>query len=73
MCSLLIGAVIGAAAGVNERKKMTNARYYEANKERLKKLNMDKYNENKDVILERKKQRYHAKKQNADSSILLNE
>ena len=40
---------------VNERKKITNARYYEANKERLKKLNMDKYNENKDIILQRKK------------------
>ena len=34
---------------------------------------MDKYNENKDVILERKNQRYHAKKQIVDVSILLNE
>ena len=58
---------------VNERKKMTNARYYEANKERLKKLNMDKYIENKDIILQRKRERYHAKKQTAESSILLNE
>jgi hypothetical protein len=52
---------------------MTNARYYEANKERLKKLNMDKYNENKDIILQRKKERYHAKKQMSEASILLNE
>ena len=58
---------------VNEKKKITNARYYEANKERLKKLNMDKYNENKDIILQRKKERYHAKKQQSDVSILLNE
>ena len=58
---------------VNERKKLTNARYYEANKEKLKKLNIDKYYENKDIILERKKERYHAKKQTVDSSILLNE
>jgi hypothetical protein len=58
---------------VNERKKMTNARYYEANKERLKKLNMDKYNEYKDIILQRKKERYHAKKQTAESLSLLNE
>jgi hypothetical protein len=58
---------------VNDRKKITNARYYEANKERLKKLNMDKYNENKDIILQRKRERYHAKKQTAESSILLNE
>ena len=28
-----------------------------------KKLNMDKYNANKEIILEKKKQRYHAKKQ----------
>ncbi len=27
-----------------------NARYYENNKERLQKLNMDKYYENKDII-----------------------
>ena len=58
---------------VNEKKKVSNARYYEANRERLKKLNMDKYNENKDVILQRKRERYHAKKQTAESSILLNE
>lgn len=59
---------------VNDRKKMTNARYYEANKERLKKLNMDKYNENKDIILQRKKERYHAKKQQqSDASILSTE
>jgi hypothetical protein len=58
---------------VNDKKKITNARYYEANKERLKKLNMDKYNENKDIILQRKKERYHAKKQTVDTSILLNE
>lgn len=58
---------------VNERKKMTNARYYEANKERLKKLNMDKYIENKDIILQRKRERYHAKKKSAESSVLLNE
>ena len=59
---------------VNERKKITNARYYEANKERLKKLNMDKYNENKDIILQRKKERYHAQKQQqTDTSILSTE
>ena len=34
---------------------------------------MDKYNENKDIILQRKKERYHAKKQIIDASILLNE
>ena len=34
---------------------------------------MDKYNENKDIILQRKKERYHAKKQIFDASILLNE
>ena len=34
---------------------------------------MDKYNENKDIILQRKKERYHAKKQQSDVSILLNE
>ena len=58
---------------VNERKKITNARFYESNKEKLKKINMDRCNENKDVILERKKERYHAKKQNVESSILLDE
>ena len=58
---------------VNERKKITNARYYEANKERLKTLNMDKYNENTDIILQRKKERYHAKKQMSEASILSNE
>ena len=58
---------------VNEKKKVSNARYYEANRERLKKLNMDKYNENKDVILQRKRERYQAKKQTVESSILLNE
>ncbi len=52
---------------------MTNARYYEANKEKLKKINMDRYNENKDIILERKKERYHAKKQMSEASIFLNE
>ena len=40
---------------------------------KIKKLNIDKYYENKDIILERKKERYHAKKQIVDSSILLNE
>ena len=34
---------------------------------------MDKYNENKDVILQRKRERYQAKKQTVESSILLNE
>jgi hypothetical protein len=35
---------------------------------------MDKYNENKDIILQRKKERYHAKKQQQlEASILLNE
>ena len=34
---------------------------------------MDKYNENKDIILQRKKERYHAKKQTAESLILLDE
>ena len=58
---------------VNEKKKVSNARYYEANRERFKKLNMDKYNENKDVILQRKRERYQAKKQTVESSILLNE
>ena len=58
---------------VNERKKITNARYYEANKEKLKKISMDRYIENKDSILERKKERYHAKKQMSEASILLNE
>ena len=58
---------------VNERKKITNARYYEANKEKLKKINMDRYNENKDIILQRKKESYHLKKQDVESSILLDE
>jgi hypothetical protein len=34
---------------------------------------MDKYSENKDIILQRKKVRYHAKKQMSEASILLNE
>ena len=48
---------------IDEKRKVRNARYYENNKERLQKLNMDKYYAIKEIILERKKQRYHAKKQ----------
>jgi hypothetical protein len=49
---------------VDEKIKVRNARYYQNNKERLQTLNMDKYNANKEIILERKKQRYlYAKKQ----------
>ncbi len=36
-------------------KIIRNARYYENNKERLQKWNMDKYYENKDIIFERKR------------------
>ena len=58
---------------VNERKKITNARYYETNNEIFKKINLDRYNENKEMILEKKKQRYHAKKKISDALILSNE
>jgi hypothetical protein len=48
---------------IDEKRRIRNARYFENNKERLQKLNMDKYYANRDIILERKKQRCHAKKQ----------
>ncbi len=52
---------------LDKERKVRNARYFQNNKERLQKLNMDKYNDNKEIILERKKQRYHAKKQNLNN------
>jgi hypothetical protein len=39
---------------VDEKRKVRNARYYQNNKERLQKLNMDKYNANKEIILEKR-------------------
>ncbi len=47
----------------DETRRLRNASYYENIKERLKKLNMNKYYENNNIILGRKQQRYHAKKQ----------
>ncbi len=38
----------------DEQRKIRNARYYENNKERLQKLNMDRYNANKEIILGKK-------------------
>ncbi len=38
----------------DEKRKIRNARYYENNKERLQKLNMDRYNANIEIILGKK-------------------
>jgi hypothetical protein len=47
----------------DEKRRLRNARYYENNKERLQKLNMNKYYADKEIVLGRKRQSYHAKKQ----------
>ena len=35
---------------IDEKRKVRNARYYENNKERLQKLNMDQYYDNKKLF-----------------------
>jgi hypothetical protein len=50
---------------------MINARYYGCNKERIQNLNIDKHYANREIILERNRKRYRAKKKSLEIQIEL--